>query len=394
MKKLFIQIFGSYKSIVFLLAVGLVLSLHLYTQHIISQLREEARSLVLFYAQMYARVAETESTSDISFIFDQIIRRTNFPLIQTDPDKTPVGWKGISISPEDHSEEAMRTVTEMVEQMDKEIDPIPIKYKNLTLGYLYYGDSHLIQQLQWLPYIEIGIIGLFILLGFFGYANIKRSEQRHIWVGMAKETAHQLGTPISSLMGWIEIMQSGKSTKRTETFAEMQKDLHRLKNVTNRFSQIGSKPDLKKTSIEKNMREVVEYIERRAPHIGKKVTITETYKQIPLIDLNSGLFQWAVENIMKNSLDAMDKPEGSIGIHLFPENRESKVIIEIEDNGKGIEGSNKNRIFKPGFSTKKRGWGLGLTLAKRIIEEYHRGKLYVKESKTGVGTTIRIELKA
>ncbi len=394
MKKLFIQIFGSYKSIVFLLAIGLVLSLHLYTQHIISQLREEARSLVLFYAQMYARVAETESTSDISFIFDQIIRRTNFPLIQTDPDKTPIGWKGISVSPEDHSEEAMKNVTEMVQQMDKEIDPVPIKYKNLILGYLYYGDSHLIQQLQWLPYIEIGIVGLFILLGFFGYANIKRSEQRHIWVGMAKETAHQLGTPISSLMGWLEIMQSVKSTKKAEIFVEMKKDLHRLNNVTHRFSQIGSRPDLKKTSIEKNLREVAEYIGRRAPHIGKKVTITEAYKQVPLIDLNSGLFQWAVENIMKNSLDAMDKSEGLIYVRLFPENHESKVIIEIEDNGKGIEGSNKNRIFKPGFSTKKRGWGLGLTLAKRIIEEYHRGKLYVKESKTGVGTTIRIELKA
>jgi len=394
MKTLFVRIFGSYKSIVFILAIGLVLSLHLYTQHIISQLREEARSLVLFYAQMYARVAETESTSDISFIFEQIIRRTNFPLIQTDPDKTPVGWKGISVNPEDHSEEAMKTLKAMIQHMDGQIDPVPIKYKNLILGYLYYGDSRLIQQLQWLPYIEIGIIGLFILLGFFGYANIKRSEQRHIWVGMAKETAHQLGTPISSLMGWIEVMQSAKSGKKTEIFTEMQKDLHRLNNVTNRFSQIGSKPDLKKTIIENNLREIVEYIKRRAPHIGKKVTITEEYKQIPAIDLNSGLFQWAIENIMKNSLDAMDKPEGSIHVRLFPENHESKVIIEIEDNGKGIEGSNKNRIFKPGFSTKKRGWGLGLTLAKRIIEEYHRGRLYVKESKTGVCTTMRIELKA
>jgi two-component sensor histidine kinase len=393
MKTLFVRIFGSYKSIVFLLAIGLVLSLHLYTQHIIGQLREEARSLVLFYAQMYARVAETESTSDISFIFEQIIRRTNFPLIQTDPDKRPVGWKGIQIQPGDRSEEAMKTVTEMVRHMDREIDPVPIKYKNLVLGYLYYGDSRLIQQLQWLPYIEIGIIGLFILLGFFGYASIKRSEQRHIWVGMAKETAHQLGTPISSLMGWIEIMQSGKSTKKKGIFDEMEKDLRRLKNVTNRFSQIGSKPDLKKIDTEKCLKEVIEYIERRAPHIGKKVKITEDFKQVPAIDLNSGLFQWAVENIMKNSLDAMYKPEGLIHVRLFPENHESKVIIEIEDNGKGIEGSNKNHIFKPGFSTKKRGWGLGLTLAKRIIEEYHRGRLCVKESKTGVGTTMRIELK-
>jgi two-component sensor histidine kinase len=393
MKKLFVRIFGSYKSIVFLLAIGLILSLHLYTQHIIGQLREEARSLVLFYARMYARVAETESTSDISFIFEQIIQRTNFPLIQTDSDKNPVGWKGIQVDAGDRSEEAMKTVTEMIAQMDREIDPVPIKYKNLILGYLYYGDSRLIQQLQWLPYIEIGIIGLFILLGFFGYASIKRSEQRHIWVGMAKETAHQLGTPISSLMGWLEIMNSGKQKKQPDISNEMQKDLHRLKNVTNRFSQIGSKPDLKKIRIEDSLKEVVEYIQRRAPHIGRKVQITEDYQPVSAINLNSGLFQWAVENIMKNSLDAMNKSEGWIRLKLFSENRDSKVVLEIEDNGKGIDGSNKNRIFKPGFSTKKRGWGLGLTLAKRIIEEYHRGKIYVKESKPGVGTTLRIEFK-
>jgi signal transduction histidine kinase len=392
MKILFIRIFGSYKSIVFILVIGLVLTLHLYTQNIINQLREEAHALVQLYAQMYARVAETESTSDITFIFDQIIRRTNFPLIQTDMKKEPVGWKGIDINPSDRSEETLKTVSQMVEKMDREIDPVPIKYKNLTLGYLYYSDSKLIQQLQWLPYIEIGIISLFILLGFFGYANIKRSEQRHIWVGMAKETAHQLGTPISSLMGWLEIMQSGKHKKKTDIYSEMQKDLHRLKNVTNRFSQIGSKPDLKKAQVEKNLKEVVAYIKRRLPHIGSQVKMKEDYQPIPSVDLNPGLFQWAVENIMKNSLDAMNKSESRIQIRLFLEN-DKKVIIEIEDNGKGINGSNKNRIFKPGFSTKKRGWGLGLTLAKRIIEEYHKGKVFVKESKPDIGTTIRIELK-
>lgn len=392
MKNFFIGVFGGFKGLIFILAIIIGLSLHLYTQHLVNQLRDESKSLVLFYAQMVARVAETESSDDISFLFDEIIRRTNFPLIHTDVNKNPIGWKDIGVNPEDFSEENLRLISQIVNQMDREIEPVPIKYKERILGYLYYGDSKLIRQLQWLPYVEIGIIALFILLGFFGYANIKRSEQRFIWVGMAKETAHQLGTPISSLMGWVEIINSGKKYDRDQILYEISEDLQRLKQVTNRFSQIGSKPDLKETDINQGLKDVVEYIRRRAPRVGRSVELDELYGELPLIYINLGLFQWAVENVLKNALDAINKDPGKISITTGQISKNNRIFIDIKDNGKGIEGSNKKQIFKPGYSTKKRGWGLGLTLSKRIVEEYHHGKLFIKESKPGDGTTMRIEL--
>jgi anti-sigma regulatory factor (Ser/Thr protein kinase) len=392
MKNILIRFFGGVKGLVFIFAIAIGLSLHLYTQHIVNQLRDEARSLVLFYAQMYARVADTESPDDLSFIFDEIIVRTNFPLIHTNVNKNPVGWKGIGEDPADRSEETINRIKRLVMHLDREIDPVPIRYKDMLLGYLYYGDSKLIEQLQWLPYVEVGLIGLFILLGFFGYANIKKSEQRHIWVGMAKETAHQLGTPISSLMGWLEIMRSGEKSNRSEMIQEIEKDLQRLHRVSKRFSQIGSKPVLKKTEIIPVLKEVVEYIKRRIPRIGRQVIISESYEEIPQVDLNTGLFQWAVENVMKNALDALDKEKGNIEIRSGFNGKSKKIYIDIKDNGKGVEGSDKRRIFKPGYSTKKRGWGLGLSLAKRIVEDYHGGKLFLKESRPGEGTTIRIEI--
>lgn len=391
MKVLFNRFFGGFKGLLFVLAVGIGLTLHFYTQHIVNQLRDEARSLVQYYAQMYAWAAETES-DDLSFIFEQIITKTSFPIIQTDPQKVPIGWKGIGVDPHDYSEESIRKVQRMIDRMEREIEPIPVIYEDRILHYFYYGDSRLILQLRWLPYIEVGILGLFILVGFIGYTNIKRSEQRHIWVGMAKETAHQLGTPLSSLMGWLEVMRSKKRHKKEQMYTEMEKDLHRLKRVTKRFSQIGSKPDLKRTDLIEVLKEVVEYIRRRAPQMGRRVVISDSFQRVAPVALNPDLFQWAVENVMKNGLDAMDKEEGFIEVRLGSEDDRDRVFVEIQDNGRGIENSQKKRIFKPGFSTKKRGWGLGLTLAKRIIEEYHGGKLFIKETKPGEGTVMRIEL--
>jgi signal transduction histidine kinase len=393
MKGIFTRLFGGLKGPFFLFVLAVGLALHIYTQQIINQLRLEARSLVQFYAQMYARAAETESQEGLSFIFEQIILRTNFPLIQTDTLKTPVGWKGISVDANDQSREALQKVQQMVNRMDREIEPVPVKYGDKILNYFYYGDSRLIQQLQWLPYVEVGIIGLFILAGFFGYANIKKSEQRHIWVGMAKETAHQLGTPISSLMGWLEVLGSKKRFDIEKILDEMKNDIQRLQQVTNRFSKIGSKPDLKDTDVVPILKEVMDYMQRRAPQMGRRVVILESFQNVPVVPLNRGLFQWTLENIMKNGLDAMDKEEGRIAVRLFHEVNQNKVVIEIEDNGRGMEKTDMKRIFKPGYTTKSRGWGLGLSLARRIIQEYHGGRLFVKESRVGSGTILRIELR-
>ncbi len=393
LKRTFIQLFGGYKSLLFLFILLIGFSLHYYTRQLVEQLREESHSLVELYANMYLYVAETESEDNLSFLFDQIIRKSNFPLIITDDNHHPIGWKGLSVDPSDRSIEAIKRVSHIMQQLAKEIDPVPVSYEGHVFNYLYYGDSSLVSQLQIFPYVEIGILGIFILLGFMGYANIIRSEKRHIWVGMAKETAHQLGTPISSLMGWIEVMKEADKKPKAEIFAEMTKDMSRLKQVSARFSEIGSIPDLKENNLREALDEVVTYISRRAPQLGRKVQINTSYEEVPAVALNSNLFQWAVENIMKNALDAMDKARGEIKINLFNDEKPRKVILDIEDNGKGIESKNLNCIFKPGHSTKKRGWGLGLTLSKRIIEDYHRGKIYVKESKPAEGTCIRIELK-
>jgi signal transduction histidine kinase len=236
------------------------------------------------------------------------------------------------------------------------------------------------------------VIGLFILLGLVGYAHIKKSEQRHIWVGMAKETAHQLGTPISSLMGWLEVMRSGKTRDRSFIYKEMERDLHRLQRVSTRFSQIGSRPDLKDSDITGILKEVVEYIQRRAPQTGRKVSIREDYQPVPPVALNRDLFQWAAENILKNSLDAMDKEEGRIVVALKTEKEGRCVSIQFRDNGRGMDKEQRRHLFRPGYSTKRRGWGLGLTLARRIIRDYHGGKLQVQESRPGEGTVMRIEL--
>ena len=382
---------GGLRSLFFLFAVGLGLCLHLYTQRVVRQLREESRSFVVFYAQMYARAAETESSDDISFLFNQIISRTNFPLIITDPKKNPVGWKGISIDPNDTTAAAREKVQNLVKQLDKQIEPVPVRYHQTLLSYLYYSDSKLIRELRWLPYVEFGILAVFLLLGFIGYANIRRGEERHIWVGMAKETAHQLGTPLSSLLGWIEILKT-TADRDPEIVSEIEKDVNRLLRVTRRFSQIGSRPDLKRANPAPVVEEVADYIRRRAPQLGKPVTITLNLEDSTPVPINPHLFEWAMENLLKNALDAMDKNEGRIEIRLGRTPDGKRTYVEITDNGRGIERENLKRVFKPGFSTKSRGWGLGLSLAKRIVEEYHRGRLFVKETHPGVGTTIRIEL--
>jgi two-component sensor histidine kinase len=393
-RQIFLRYLGGIKGLFFLVAMGLGLALHFYTQEIVKQLRQESRSQVQLYARILSRVAESEDSEDmnLSFIFEEVIQQINFPMIITDRDQNPISWKSIGIDPDDRSEISLKKVKKLVTRMDKEIVPVEIKYQNQVLDYLYYGDSLLIQQLQWLPSIEITVIGLFVLMGFMGYANIKKSEQRYIWVGMAKETAHQLGTPISSLMGWIEIMQTSRQVKRDRILHDMQSDVQRLRQVSHRFSQIGSKPVLKSADVTPVIQDVVAYIRRRAPQLGRPVTIKAHLSPVPNLPLSEDIFQWALENIMKNALDAMDKNPGIIEVHLGVLEGHERVFIDIVDNGRGISDKDTKRIFKPGYSTKKRGWGLGLSLAKRIIEEYHNGKLYVKESKAGDGTVMRVEL--
>ncbi|MCB0298973.1 MAG: hypothetical protein KDE52_02895 [Calditrichaeota bacterium] len=260
-----------------------------------------------------------------------------------------------------------------------------------VLGYYHYGESPTIRNLRWLPFIEIGIVALFILIGYAGFSSIKRGEERLIWVGMAKETAHQLGTPLSSQMGWFEYLKSSPE-QIPKVIPELEKDLKRLQTITNRFSQIGSLPDLKSENLNDALMDTIEYFRKRIPQRSGKVQIvTDLAPEMPPVRLNTDLFSWVLENLIKNGLDAMENKGGSISITAAKMN-ESQIFIDVQDTGKGIPKAARKTIFNPGFSTKKRGWGLGLSLAKRIVEEYHGGKLLLKDSQIGDGSTFRIVL--
>lgn len=392
---------GRIKGFLFITAVVIILGLLWYTQEIVNGLRAEARSILLFYAQFYARAANDADDSALNFIFEEIIKRTEFPIILASAEGEPVSWKGIEVSEDStHSPVAREEVREIMQAMQREIEPIPLTYQNaatgesITLNYLIYGDSRRIKQLQWLPYIEIGVVALFILVGFVGFNSIRRGEQQFLWVGLAKETAHQLGTPISSLLGWLELLRAqNENHGKQQTLEEMQRDVERLSKVAARFSQIGSRTDLKEQDIGALVEEVVKYFRNRLPQMRKEIRLTVSKSELPLVPLNRELFEWVLENLIRNAVDAIESDKGEIAITLTPATEKpERVILDVRDNGRGIEPSARKNIFRPGFSTKKRGWGLGLSLAKRIVEEYHHGKLLLKETRVGEGTTMRIIL--
>jgi len=401
MKKWLYRLADQFNLFLFTIAIILILVLLYYSQTIVHNLRVQSRTILEFYAQIHSRAAAENDSTNINFLFENVIQKTNFPIINTDENKNPLYWENISVDPNDKSPETIEKVKKMVTNLEKEIAPVPIIYRDEESGkillkqYLYYGDSNLITRLIWLPYIEIGVFGLFLLVALLGFRSIKKSEEQSIWVGMAKETAHQLGTPLSSLMGWLELIKTDQSSENSRKVClDMENDMNRLNKVANRFSQIGSQTDLKKHEIEPILKDTVKYFRRRLPQMGKKIKIIEKFQTVPPVHLNHDLFEWVIENLIKNSLDAIEKENGVIEIStgIFSE-KSNDVFIDIKDNGKGISPQNRRLIFKPGFSTKKRGWGLGLNLARRIIEEYHHGKLIVKDTKIGEGTTMRIILR-
>ncbi len=390
---------GRFIALLLGIALVIIVALLFYTEKLVEDLRQEARAILQIWAENYASAASSATDTDVSFIFDNIISRTYFPIISADGDHEPSFWQGIGVEENVRSPENIKKVKKIMLRMKKVSDPIRITISDANLGdftgYIYYGDSSTITQLRWLPYIEIGLVGLFILVGFIGFTTIKKSEQRFIWVGMSKETAHQLGTPISSLLGWIQILRE-RSFKRPESITvidEMEQDMKRLGKVAERFSQIGSMTDLRDQNIQLILKNVINYIQHRLPQMKKTVVLEEMFSEIPAIPANTDLMEWVFENLIKNSIDAINHENGLIKIITgTSEKRKYKIFVDILDNGRGIYFKNKNDVFRPGFSTKKRGWGLGLNLAKRIVEEYHHGKLIVKESSSGIGTTMRVYL--
>ena len=379
-----------------IIAILIALGTLYYTQRIVDALVDRQRGIADLYAKSLEYVvSERTQSGDLSFVFEQIISTIDFPVIVTDPSNNPIPgfYKNVQIDSTWSESRSMAYLRDLVEQMDSENPPIRIAINDtVVVQYVHYGEAQLITRLRWLPYVEIGIAALFILIGYVGFSYIKRSEQSNIWVGMAKEAAHQLGTPLSSIMGWIEIlrMHADGNLKMTETISEMENDVKRLEKITDRFSKIGSKPELKEENINEIIQHVIEYFQKRIPRTGKNIELTLETKTSHTAKVNRELFEWVVENLVKNALDAIEDGKGKIAFALSEKG--NAIYIDVSDTGKGIDHTSKKDIFRPGFSTKKRGWGLGLSLSKRIIESYHKGKLIVKDTRLGKGTTFRIKL--
>lgn len=387
---------GRIKIALFFSAVCIIIPILLYTHNLVEQLQIKQRETAALYARSLEYIANSSTAgADYTFIFDEIIGSIDFPVILTDgSDSEIITTKNIFLDTTLTEQEQTALLFSMIREMDSENAPIRVAFQDsLVLNYVHYGESPLIKKLRWLPFIEIAIGGLFVIVGYIGFSYIKRNEQSNIWVGMAKETAHQLGTPLTSMMGWIELLKhhAEGNPKILETISEFDNDAKRLVKVAERFSKIGSKPDLKEENVVEVLRRASAYFQKRLPQMGKKVDISISASEPCFARINSELFEWVIENLIKNALDAMEDGKGSIIFSLFKEG--NKTIIDVKDTGKGIDSSFHKDIFRPGFSTKKRGWGLGLSLSKRIIETYHKGKLTVKESRVGEGTTFRIVLK-
>jgi len=388
---------GNVKAVLFVVGIVLIVSGLFYSQKLVLTLKQQATDYVHFRIKVFeSNINNPDLDTDINFLFNEVIRGADYPIIYTDTNHLPQSWMNLGPSLDDkifsafnHSDSV--SLFEYLEQMKSENTPIPIKYQDsLVLGYYYYGFSPVIYKLRLFPFIAIGAAVIFILIGYFGFSYIKNSEQQLIWVGMAKETAHQLGTPLSSISGWVELLKLDHSILQTAV-SEINKDLVRLNKIANRFSKIGSVPELKERELNEVIQNVVSYFQRRLPNMHKTIQLVyEPVGDVPVVLLNFELFEWVLENLIKNSIDSIEHNTGKIDIALKYEPEKHLVTIDVSDNGKGIAPQNKKEIFKPGFSTKKRGWGLGLSLARRIVEEYHGAKLYLKDSKPDQGSTFQI----
>ena len=377
------------KAGLFILGISLVIGLLAYTQRLVNNLRDDNREIVSLYAGLIAKVVQEDNDKNLDFIFENIIQKVKFPLIQTDVDNNIQMWKNLpdNISTEEQIDKFMKIC-------DKNNVPIPLTYEDdkigkITFGYLHYGDSALISKLQTWSYIEIVAIGLFIFLGFSGFSFIRNNEKKHIWVGMARETAHQLGTPVSALMGWVQWIKDHPN-KIGEIIPEIEADLQRLEQINRRFSEMGNESVFEEFDLSFRIEKIISYLRRRLPSLGKRVKLANDIQPGIVIKGNGSLLAWSIENIIKNGIDSIDKKSGDINISLKKDY--NGIRIRIKDNGKGIPKKDWKNIFRPGFSTKKTGWGLGLSLANRIIEDIHKGELLVATSAIDKGTIIEIRL--
>jgi signal transduction histidine kinase len=377
--------FFNFRTALAIIAILIVSGTVFYSQYLAQKIKKEERQRIEQWYQASQFILHSPDSADTRFA-DQIIRDNKFiPIIQTDENGHIVDWVNLDSTKAHDSNYVKRRLEKFKSVNAPIIYPDPIDSTKLTR--FYFGHTLLLNEVRYYPLIQLFIVALFILITFLSLRSSYRSVQNQVWAGMAKETAHQLGTPVSSLEGWVEMLKEKQVDARI--VQELEKDVDRLRLISDRFGKIGSSPQLEETNVVSQIRSMIDYMRKRAT--GKIIFTLNTHNAEPIIAcISPPLFDWVIENLLKNALDAMEG-KGSIVVDMYDE--EKRVVIDITDSGKGISKQNLSRVFKPGFTTKKRGWGLGLSLSKRIIAQYHRGEIFVKQSEPGKGTTFRIILK-
>ena len=372
----------NWKTYLVVVALAIVTASLYYTNQLAHRLADEEKKKVEQLALSLKTLATATNNDELTFAQTFVSQNTTIPVIITDEQGDLYDHKNIDTT---HAKNPTKLLRQKLDEFRKMHAPIEADF-GIGKNYIYYGESYLLTQLRYYPYVQLAIIFLFLVVVLVALSAAHRSLQNQVWVGLSKETAHQLGTPLSSIEAWLELLK--ESNCNEEAVEEMQKDLGRLKLVADRFSKVGSIPQMQEEDVLVRVRDMVAYMEKRAP-AKVEFSLKSNEEDIPLY-ISGPLLDWVLENLMRNALDAMDG-KGKIEIRVA--NHPHQVWVDVCDSGKGIPKHQIKKIFNPGFTTKKRGWGLGLSLSKRIIEKYHHGSLYVKHSEVGKGTIFRIILR-
>ena len=376
------------KIILVVMAIAIAVASLVVSHSMTRDLEAQERSRMEVWAEAMRSLNQADENTDLNLVLKVINDNNTIPVIVLDRKGAVTDFRNLAIHASSHAD-SLKEATEIGHELLAKNRNIRIFLDAQHHDYIdvCYDESLMLKRLSWYPYVQLGVVLLFVVVAIFALLTSKRAEQNKVWVGLSKETAHQLGTPISSLIAWVEIL---KETYPDDTLIpEMDKDVKRLQLIADRFSKIGSVPAPVATDLLELLGHVVDYMDRRT---SKKVKIlTDFPAHQVIVDLNGSLFEWVIENLCKNAVDAMGGEQGTITLKV--EETDAWVYLDVSDTGKGIRKRNINNVFRPGFTTKKRGWGLGLSLAKRIVEEYHHGRIYIKESEVGKGTTFRIELR-
>lgn len=399
------------KGYVLLGVAAMVVAMLLYSNHLISRMREHAESTGRLFSRYFENVLFEIADDGSLAQLRPVLRESNLPIIITVEGGKPILWNNVDVADRTDEEldiiatmdvenpptEKLRRLVELVREFDRNNAPIPIRVAGAgeVVGRVHFGPSPLQQELRLMPFVMLGIFLIFMAVAVQGLRILKLSEQRSLWVGLAKETAHQLGTPLSAMLGWVQLIKDTSAQKGYDeiqpSIAEMEVDLERLNKISDRFSKIGSDPELERVELSPIVEHTVEYFEKRMPRLKGNTRFENRMTDVAVLG-NEELLEWVFENLVRNALDAMGEVGGSISIS--SRTGRTGVEVYVKDTGKGIPPAMRERVFRPGFTTKRRGWGLGLTLTQRIVHEYHGGSIRIAESRVGQGTTFVVRLQA